>query len=325
MAFCFRLRCDLGETSHISSDEARMVLASPDDAGVEVVMVPGDGAGVLRDARRLVIRGRPYESGEQATQAGLQWRRLLEIGFASMRVGVRFGDRAAGAFWTADGLKMIADANGGRPALNDVHGLSVFDDTLAPLFVASGDMSLIKGTHGPAIQRAVREAAARGLGTTPEQQIAYDLYSASFSTRGDADARFVLLAMALETLMHQDERPPASVAVVDHLVTTVEESDLPSSERQSLASSLKWLRRESISASGRKLAATLGERTYMDRSPKQFFTECYELRSRLVHGYAPRPGRFEVDSYAATLEDFVGDLIAAGLVGFNPRLEPDPT
>jgi hypothetical protein len=70
---------------------------------------------------------------------------------------------------------------------------------------------------------------------------------------------------------------------------------------------------ESISQAGRRLAASLDGRIYVEQTPAEFFTSCYELRSRLVHGHYPRPAVEEVDATCAPPELFVGHLIAGEL------------
>jgi hypothetical protein len=50
----------------------------------------------------------------------------------------------------------------------------------------------------------------------------------------------------------------------------------------------------------------------MDQPPERFFSDCYEMRSQLVHGAFPRPSRAEVDARAATLETFTGHLTWIG-------------
>jgi hypothetical protein len=70
---------------------------------------------------------------------------------------------------------------------------------------------------------------------------------------------------------------------------------------------------------GRRLAESLGDRRYAEEEPRRFFTRCYDLRSKLVPGYHPRPERGEVDALAATLESFVSDLLAGALRDESPR------
>ncbi len=94
---------------------------------------------------------------------------------------------------------------------------------------------------------------------------------------------------------------------------------LSDSEKQSMCSSLAWLLNESIGQTGRKLVeAELGERHYMDMPAGKFFTHCYTLRSRLVHGLYPLPTRDEIGTAAANLEVLVSDLLADDLREISP-------
>jgi len=161
---------------------------------------------------------------------------------------------------------------------------------------------------------------------TPQQELAYDLFSAAFSET-NADARFVTLMMAFETLLPQTERSDAARTHVDRLIDQTSNSSLSRPERDSLTKSLEWLRYESISKSGRTLAKTLGSRTYMPdpetEDPVSFFQACYDMRSQLVHGLYPRPTREEVSARAPHLERFVGDLLAFELLDYDPTVEED--
>lgn len=73
------------------------------------------------------------------------------------------------------------------------------------------------------------------------------------------------------------------------------------------------MRQESIGQAGRRLARALGSRQYMNLAADKFFTRCYTLRSRLVHGSHPRPTGEEIDSYALGLERLLSELLAGTL------------
>jgi hypothetical protein len=119
--------------------------------------------------------------------------------------------------------------------------------------------------------------------------------------------------MAVETLIEQEERPEDVRAHVTQLIADTRDSGLAQNNRDSLVGSLELLKIESVGAAGRRLAASLGDRTYMDESPS-IFTRCYEMRSQLVHGRFPRPAPGDVGSCAVGLECFAGDLLGAALL-----------
>jgi hypothetical protein len=182
------------------------------------------------------------------------------------------------------------------------------------MFVA---MSAGLSTGAPTDILTAATEAGRQLGLTiPDRdRLAYDLYAASFFQRGP-DARYLMLMAALEALIEPQPRPAASIEHVERLIELTSESELPDPEINSMVGTLEWLREESIGQAGRRLAATVGERRYMDNNetPTQFFTRCYALRSNLVHGHVPRPAESDVGSRAASLEVFVGHLISGGLL-----------
>lgn len=124
----------------------------------------------------------------------------------------------------------------------------------------------------------------------------------------------MMLMMALETLITQNDRSSEAREHVDSLIAATRDSSLPDAERTSLEGSLRGMYIESISRAGRRLAGTLGKRQYGGREPHRFFLDCYRLRSELAHGQVPRRDRQEVGAMAAQLEHFVGDLLAGPTV-----------
>jgi len=121
--------------------------------------------------------------------------------------------------------------------------------------------------------------------------------------------------VAVETLFDQNMR---SKEVQEHLKELIHLTKVSSAispdERNSLIGSLQSLNKESIGQAGRKLVTCLGNRTYGEQKPHAFFTTCYEIRSKLVHGHVPRPTREEIASICVSLESFVGDLISHQLL-----------
>jgi hypothetical protein len=56
----------------------------------------------------------------------------------------------------------------------------------------------------------------------------------------------------------------------------------------------------------------------MGESPELFFTNCYNMRSALVHGESDeRPSPSDVDIRAASLEIMIGDLLSVPLLGIQ--------
>src|SRR3954447_22205473 len=94
MAFCFRIRFELGARTMIDSGEEQLLLADPEQ-GEDVRLRPSPADGAIRDARTLVALGSSYGSEAEATDAAHRWRGLLQKAFARVNIGADFGDRAA--------------------------------------------------------------------------------------------------------------------------------------------------------------------------------------------------------------------------------------
>jgi hypothetical protein len=111
MAFCFRLRCTLPTLATMTADdEISLVLASPDPAnGADVRLAPWHRA--EGRARGLTITGRPFETGHDATEAGLRWRCWAEVGLARLQIGADFGSHEVDGPWTREQMAEIGDVN----------------------------------------------------------------------------------------------------------------------------------------------------------------------------------------------------------------------
>lgn len=150
----------------------------------------------------------------------------------------------------------------------------------------------------------------------PQRRLAYDLYAASFFVADRPNVRLVMLVSAVEALVEQVERPAKVVEVINELISetnTTGPLDGFATYQASIMSSLRELRRESISSSLARAAESLGDETYGEMSAGVFVKHCYRLRSSLVHGAVPAPSNADVSAAAAPLEPLVGDLIAQPL------------
>lgn len=195
----------------------------------------------------------------------------------------------------------------GRRVLQDVHGTQVFECSPDPLF-ATWDLDVIVRRSRERLLGLVAEVEEKNVSWSEREELAFDLFSASFFDPS-ADGRFLMLMMAVETLAHQEQRAAVVVAHIDHLIAATRSSDLAREDRDSLSSTLEELKKESIGRACRRLAKSLGDRTYVDKSPTAFFRSCYDLRSDLVHGRLPRPTFDQINAVAADFERFVSDLL----------------
>jgi hypothetical protein len=226
-----------------------------------------------------------------------------------MRIGADFGDRAPKSAFSDEGL--MAFFPGERKTLNNVHGLMAYPSEPQPQLGAMGLPSVVPLVSLGSFLKEFSAAVSRNQRLTERDRLAFALFNSSFF-QPTADSRFLLLMMAVEALIDPAPKTPEAQQYVADFQAKVENSSLNSSEKDSFLGSLEWLRQESISMAGQRLASErLSDKTYLDKTPPKFFSYVYSIRSNLVHGTMPFPTFREVSFIAANLEVFVSDLLTA--------------
>lgn len=309
-SFTFRLRFVLPERMRIDSTATELDLSRTSDP-YRISLRQVGTAGPLSHAAVLCALGEGYRTAADAEFAGRRFEDALAISFARIGLGADFGRYTPRSVVTEFGLRRLEMEHRAK-VLNDEPGLMVYDAAVAPRFVTAS-VSAVARRSTSRFTRALSAARETGLVLDDARRLAFDFFSASFFSASEV-SRLILLMMALEVLIDQQQRSSDTVNLVDGFIESVRTSQLDQLAKDSLVGGLRELRRESISSAGRALAGHLGDRTYLDKSAPTFFTACYSLRSRLVHGSVPRPPRAEVDQHAAQLERFVGDILAFELL-----------
>lgn len=313
--FTFRYRLNLSPRSRLDIDTVSWE-ATPEGAAPRLVISSPDGETPIKESARLVFKSDGWPSEDEAVSAGQLYFPALALTLARLRVGADYGDRTPKSGFTPAGLSLLEQQHDHR-FLNDELGLMVFESEPAPWFAGLGGTAVVAAAQDRFEER-FRTALASPLQFDDRDRLALTLFNSSFF-QDTAESRFLLLMMAVEAML---DPPPRSDAARDHvealLTATRDSEQLSIREKDSLAGSLNWLKNESISHTGRALAAErLGERRYSNSSAPEFFTDCYGLRSSLVHGGTFFPTRQEVDGTAAQLEVFVADLLTGQYLGFE--------
>ena len=287
------------------------------------VSVPGESASIalknltpdqpIKDAEQLALFGHGYASSHEAIEAGQKYQLALMLALARVRVGADFGQRAAKGVYTEHGLKWLEQQIGHR-VLNGAHGLMVFATDPKPRFAAA-TAKMVRGTNADAFQLLLLEAIAKRPTLSDREQLSFSLFNASFF-QPSADSRFILLVMAIEALIEPKQRSPEAQDHAEELIAKTQQAKLPSTEKDSMLGSLRWLLQESINQAGKRLvAARLGDREYGEMPASKFFSHAYQLRSNLVHGNLPYPTFEQIGSICGPLEVFVSDLLTSPVLG----------
>lgn len=125
-------------------------------------------------------------------------------------------------------------------------------------------------------------ARAYGLGFAPTDALLTSMqFFASSGLESSEVARFIAIMTALEALAEQQEYGSEIEAVLRELAKQVEQNTSVSdvSVRNSLASQIRNMKRESVSKAIRRLV----EKHINDKDTLKFVNDSYEARSRLLH------------------------------------------
>jgi len=260
------------------------------------------------EAARATIRYRGHTvtvmSAVETPLAESQWVVFVAKGFASRDDAERFGRTLqehlrVASVWSNMPMdvgemdRVLPSAGPGVEApegfdvIADVHGLSLFEDT-GNVVVSRSILTF--QSHQP-LDRFEADLAEVSEHPSPNRDLhlarACDFYIGATSSI-DQRSQFLMLVAALEQLADQGPRPPEVVQLVDHWISQV--ADLPDrTQRQSLRTSLEYLRKESIGAAIRSVVIEHVAPTGNVPNPVKFVSECYTLRSDLTHGnrYVP--------------------------------------
>lgn len=313
MSYSFRVRCRFPPTDKLNVEGNRYVLGL-NDADIEIELRSIEPNTELKRACDAAFVASGFDSDESARAFGLEWIAHLKRASARCRFALDFGDRSPTALIFDSGLKWL-EQKWGQRVVHDPKGLSVYVTNPPPRFARVSNPSISRGIPIERFESALVQVLARPRELSRAECLAYQLYADSFFA-GSADARFLSLMIAVEALITLEPRPDESREHVEVLILLTTENDqLSKNEKQSMIGALRWLQNESINQAGRRLVTgLLGSRTYGHRKASRFFTDCYSLRSRLVHGSDEFPSRETIGSAAGQLELMVADLLAADLL-----------
>lgn len=312
MTYSFRLRLIRGPGDTLQTESSSLRISST-QGDLPVHLTSKDSQTSLKESEEFIISGDGYESREAASEAGEAYVEALLIACARCRVGIDLGFRSASSTITEAGLKYLEEKIGER-VLNSFHGLQVYETFPLPKFVSS-TTSLVRGVDVSQFLKILELSIGASPDLTECEVLAFSLFNSSFFQR-NVESRFLLLMMSIEALLNPISRSEDVKKHLSTLISITQSSNLEQSEKNSLIGGLKCLSEESISSAGRRLVhSILGNRIYSGRSSKIFFTNCYELRSKLVHGAIPYPSRSEISEICAALELMVSDLLTTPVLG----------
>jgi len=302
MSYSFRIRFRISDKVKLNIEESTISIFKSET--IEINLHSQNNGCSINNSNQLILIGHGYNTLNIANEAGNKAKDQLIVAFARLRFPADFGDGKKKGILTAYGQEFFKKRTG-QKILNDTIGLQVYETNSNPRFLGIADAIAYGGISKKDSLDAIHASFLSDLILTDRKRLAFDLFSASSFT-SSADSKFILLMMAIESLIEQDERSQEEQELIYQLIKTVKKTKIKS--KDSIISSLSNLKYESIGSAGRRHVSKLNGK-YMNLCPIQFFSYCYKLRSKIVHGNTQRPSINKLNNISATLESFVNDLI----------------
>lgn len=289
------------------------ISAATSPNGSLIILKSADLSSPIKDSEWLVLVSDGWKTEQEAIDYSTVLLDLLCRSLSYHNLSADFGRRTPGGGFFRSYLDQLENKTGEK-YLNDQRGIMIFPTAQKPKLARVGEpnvfISIPKEQWESTFQKAIKISGA----FTIKESMAFDLLAMAHKVQQSADARFVLLFAAFETLLDHADRPKAVQDHVEKLIEETEKANLPDSEKKSLAGTLKWLRNYSIRTTGRQFVKyKLGDSMFGGYKAEDLFLECYELRNRLLHGQTPYAEWRDVSRLAAAFEQMVAKLLSGNL------------
>jgi len=306
----FRLRFNFPEAYRIGSDvEEIELLVLP--LGERIRMRSGAIGTPIKDHAQVAVLGGPFASEDQARDAAEKTKRALLYWAIEQRLGIDFGDGKQRSGFTKAGLAMLQKQQG-CSFRNDIHGIDVYEH-VENLRFASFNAKATVGKYPPKLIDTFQREYLHTRHLTEKQVLASEIYASSFFDVSPR-SRFITLVTAVEALLERPKRPGVVEELVKEFKAKTQLSNIDEQTKKSIIGRLGRLTHQSISQAGRTLADRLIPNERFDgQSPADFFTRCYDFRSRILHQGTIEDDSVDMVQLANVMESFVARLLLAAL------------
>lgn len=311
MSYSFRIQFVLSKQRGIETEDTRYQII-PSRFVLPCILKSTKDDVKIKDASTLVLESSKYKTIEEAKKAGEAVKDALALALASLKIGADLGFKPSGGVITNEGIKHF-EAQTQRRVLQGGLGLKAYETEPTPIFIEHS-VELKVSSPISKFAEVLNYAIEHPRIISEQEKVALQLFNTSFFE--DAiEARFLSLVMAIEVLLEFQPRSEIVQTHVNDLIKFTENNEsIEKSQKDSLLSSLKWLLNESINQAGRRMANDkLNGKLYNNMAPSKFFSHCYDLRCKVVHGSVPFPSPTEIGSTISQLEIFVSDLLTGDL------------
>jgi hypothetical protein len=265
----------------------------------------------ISDSDLLVVQGKGYDSAAVAKTEGHRIKDALMLTFAKHSVGVDFSMKNGTVM--KEPLKTLENSIGKKAFYQWDGYVLVFEDGHEVPFITV-NVNAKAAVPSDMFVKTFTASLTLSPSLSEREQLAYRVFNIALF-QPDIIARFLHLIMVTEVLSDYAPRSEEAVAHVEMLIESTKNCHtLKKEDADSMVGALHWLKQESIRQAGKRLVAErLGDLMYASMNATKYFSECYDLRSSLVHGGTHDRKKF--NRLASHLPHFVSDLLTVPILG----------
>lgn len=251
--------------------------------GNEIKLKSADLESPIKDSDWLILVSDGWKFEDEASHNSVPLLDSLCRSLSFHNLSADFGRRTPGGGFFRVFLDSLEEKTG-RKFLNDERGIMIFATEQKPMVARTGDASAYISVNKEKWADTFQKSVELSERFSEREAMAFDLFTMAHKVQQSADARFVLLFAAFETLLEAGERPAIVQEHVDRLIETTKTADLPKNEIDSLVGTLRWMRNYSIRTSGRQFVKKhLGKSQFGGIDAEDLFLKSYQLRNRLLN------------------------------------------
>ena len=273
----YNFKLDFELSSTFNCEESYLKLLS---SGKNIIytLYSSDKEKSIKDSRKFIIEGFEFRTEKKACEGENKVRNALMWYCTKFYSGVNFKKESMRCSEFL--LKKMSDESGAR-ILNYKSRNNVYSDDKPTYFVSGSAEGYKTYQVNPFI-----EIFQQGLNIklNDKENLGFELYNA-YAFESSIRAKFLTLIIAIESLLGRPKRNDKTVRYVESLVKqTKKQTELKKNDIDSLVSCLVELKYQSISSRAKCLIKKyLKSKKYNEKSAEIFFSECYKIRSDIVH------------------------------------------
>jgi len=277
----YNFKLDFELSSTFNCVESYLKLLSS-DKNINYTLYSSDKEKSIKDSMKFIIEGHGFSTEKKACEGESKARNALMWYCTKFYSGVKFKEEKMR--FTEFALKKMSDESGAR-ILNYKSRNNVYSDDKPTRFL-SGSVEMYKSCQVNSFIKIFQQGL--NIKLNDKENLGFELYNA-YAFESSIRAKFLTLIIAIESLLGRPKRNDKTVGYIESLVKqTKNQTELKKNDMDSLVGCLEELKYQSISSRAKSLIKKyLKSKKYNGKSAEIFFSECYKIRSDIIHTGKP--------------------------------------